>query len=132
MARPPKYDERHKDLIQRALDCFPRLEDAADWLGIGRTTLWELRHRLDLVTEHDSTHSRTESPAGPNDVQQLPQVDESVEVFTKPVELQPQPNQPHHPLTARDFTGSYRGDVGGLSFAGTDGLLARYRRLRDS
>ena len=87
------------------------------------------RYGVDLATvfEHSATQLQSTSDRAEGSLQAL----EGGAVGSALVD-RPKPELKRNilRLSAADFAGPYRGNVGGESFAGADRLFGRYRRLR--
>jgi len=86
------------------------------------------RYGVDLATAFD--HSATQLQSTSGHAKQSPQAVECAAVAAPVDRPKPELKRNILRLSAPDFAGPYRGNVGGESFADADRLFGRYRRLR--
>ena len=124
--RPKLSEEEFKWLVSQ---CNSRAE-LRRRSGLSRWTICRMadRYGVDLAAVFD--HSATQLQPASDHAEQSPQ---AVACAVDSVHFdRPKPELKRNilRLSAADFAGPYRGNVGGESFAGADRLFGRYRRLR--
>ena len=124
--RPKLSEEEFKWLVSQ---CNSRAE-LRHRSGLSRWTICRMadRYGVDLATVFD--HSATQLQSTSDRAEQSPQAVECAVGSALVDRPEPELKRNILRLSAPDFAGPYRGNVGGEGFAGADRLFGRYRRLR--
>jgi hypothetical protein len=122
--RPKLSEEEFKWLVSQ---CNSRAE-LRRRSGLSRWTISRMadRYGVDLATAFDHSAAQLQSTSDHAEQSSV----ECAAVSALVDRPKPELKRNNLRLSAADFAGPYRGNVGGEGFAGADRLFGRYRRLR--
>ena len=127
MARPLKLT---KFSVQNALAQSGSVTAAAVYSGVNRRSFQRAMQRFGIAFA--AAPDRFKALLEPAEVklEQVAEPEPAASPTPMPVEPKPRPERNILRLSANDFSGTYIAGAGRPSFAGADGLIARYHRLR--